>query len=289
MSTQEGSRLDELLAGRALGDLSDEEVAELDALLEQSPGADAESFERALAAVDLIAIEKLDELPQGLAAKIGKDAERAFPPRKAMESNVVAMARPTAARSRGSWVGWAVAASFALLAASAWIDRARHGSGPDGAPSALPANVATAKNCPSASAPPPPSSAAPSSSSSVGAAPLLADARVVPWSATKDAAAKGASGEVKWSARSQEGTMHIRGLAKNDPHVSQYQLWIFDAERDERYPVDGGVFDITGDDVVVPITPKVAAKKAKLFAITIEPPGGVVVSKREHIVLTAAM
>jgi hypothetical protein len=109
------------------------------------------------------------------------------------------------------------------------------------------------------------------------------------WSATKDPAAKAASGDVVWNASEQKGFMRFHGLAKNDPKVSQYQLWIFDKTRDQKYPVDGGVFDVdtqTGD-VVVPITARVPVGDATLFAITVEKPGGVVVSKRERIVLTA--
>jgi anti-sigma-K factor RskA len=84
--------------------------------------------------------------------------------------------------------------------------------------------------------------------------------------------------------------MRIRGLASNDPKVTQYQLWIFDAERGDTYPVDGGVFDVTPTargEVIVPIQAKLVVGKPVLFAITVEKPGGVVVSKRERIVLTA--
>jgi hypothetical protein len=48
--------------------------------------------------------------------------------------------------------------------------------------------------------------------------------------------------------------MRIRGLAPNDPRRAQYQFWIFDATRNERDPVDGGVSDVTAGEVVVPIT-----------------------------------
>ncbi len=86
--------------------------------------------------------------------------------------------------------------------------------------------------------------------------------------------------------------MRFVGLAPNDPKVLQYQLWIFDKLRDERYPVDGGVFDVgaVGPDgeLVIKITAKLAVGEPVLFAITVEPPGGVVVSKRERIVVTAA-
>ena len=82
--------------------------------------------------------------------------------------------------------------------------------------------------------------------------------------------------------------MRFVGLAANDPTVSQYQLWIFDKARDQAYPVDGGVFDVSGSgEVIVPIDPKIHVDDATLFAVTVERPGGVVVSKRERIVVTA--
>jgi hypothetical protein len=111
----------------------------------------------------------------------------------------------------------------------------------------------------------------------------------VAWSPTKDAAGQGETGEVVWSNERQEGYMTFRSVAKNDPTKSQYQLWIFDGERDERYPVDGGVFDVdpSSGEVVVPISAKVKVAKPTLFAVTVEAPGGVVVSKRERIVVAA--
>lgn len=115
------------------------------------------------------------------------------------------------------------------------------------------------------------------------------DARTLPWSATKDEAAKGASGDVVWSTSAQQGYMRFKGLAPNDPKQSQYQLWIFAEGQDERYPVDGGVFDVdSSGEVVVAIDPKLHVEQPTLFAVTVEKPGGVVVSKRERIVLTAA-
>ncbi|MBC7976937.1 MAG: anti-sigma factor, partial [Myxococcales bacterium] len=122
-------------------------------------------------------------------------------------------------------------------------------------------------------------------------AELLAQARDVattPWVPTKDAAGQTASGDVVWSPSVQRGFMRFVGLAPNDPAKTQYQLWIFDRARDQLYPVDGGVFNVpsTGE-IVVPITPRVTVSDPNLFAITVEPPGGVVVSKRERIVVTA--
>jgi hypothetical protein len=121
---------------------------------------------------------------------------------------------------------------------------------------------------------------------------LLAEAQDVAraaWSPTKDPNSQGTSGEVVWSTARQQGFMTFRSLAPNDPSKSQYQLWIFDGERDERYPVDGGVFDVDAStgEVVVPITAKVRVGKPTMFVVTVERPGGVVVSTRERIVVAA--
>jgi anti-sigma-K factor RskA len=111
------------------------------------------------------------------------------------------------------------------------------------------------------------------------------------WTATEDAAAVGASGDVVWSSSRQEGYMRFQGLAPNDPEENQYQLWIFDPTRAdwEAKPVDGGVFDVPSNgEVVVPIDAKLAVADTALFAITVEVPGGVVVSERERLALTAS-
>jgi DNA/RNA-binding domain of Phe-tRNA-synthetase-like protein len=78
----------------------------------------------------------------------------------------------------------------------------------------------------------------------------------------------------------------------------QYQLWIFDKGRgaySTKTAVDGGVFDVdtaTGD-VIVPIDAKLEIFEPTLFAVTTEPPGGVVVHEDDEargyaIVLTAS-
>ena len=38
--------------------------------------------------------------------------------------------------------------------------------------------------------------------------------------------------------------MRFVNLAANDPQQNVYQLWIFDAHQDEKYPVDGGIFNV---------------------------------------------
>lgn len=113
----------------------------------------------------------------------------------------------------------------------------------------------------------------------------------VPWTATADTTARGATGDVVWSQADQRGVMRFTGLAPNDPTTWQYQLWVFDATRDERYPVDGGVFDIPPGrtTVDVPIAVRVPVGRATMFAVTIERAGGVVVSTRERIAVLAKL
>jgi hypothetical protein len=107
------------------------------------------------------------------------------------------------------------------------------------------------------------------------------------WQQPTDDTTVGRHGDVVWSSQKQEGYMLISGLAKNDPTKEQYQLWIFDPSRDAN-PVDGGVFDVSADgDVIVPIHSKLAVNDPTLFAITVEKPGGVVVSDKSRLPLLA--
>ena len=123
-------------------------------------------------------------------------------------------------------------------------------------------------------------------------ADLLASAKditTLSWTPTTDPNGKTAAGDVVWSKSAQKGYMRFTGLAANDPTKIQYQLWIFDKNRPQETPVDGGVFDVSATgEIIVPITAKLSVDDPVLFAVTIEKPGGVVVSKRERIVVTAA-
>ena len=168
-----------------------------------------------------------------------------------------------------SLAGWAVAAVCASVAALGWWQK----TAPD-----IAAPVATA--------PEPPRHAS-------GRRILLARAGTVstPLLATVDEAAAGAAGDVVWHSGTQRGYLRITGLRPNVPTREQYQLWIFDGDRDERYPVDGGVFDVGSFDedgaAIIPIRAAINVARPTLFAVTVEKPGGVVVSARERIVLTA--
>lgn len=104
----------------------------------------------------------------------------------------------------------------------------------------------------------------------------------VRWTGTEDEHVIGpVGGEVCFDASTNDGILVIEGLAANDPTREQYQLWIFDATRDERFPVDGGVFDVPKDGrAIIPVAARLPVSKPVLFAVTVEKPGGVVVSDR---------
>ncbi len=106
-----------------------------------------------------------------------------------------------------------------------------------------------------------------------------------------DPALEGVSGEVVWSEQAQEGYLVLAGLPQNDPTQEQYQLWVIESSRGtplEVPPVDGGVFDITEDgEVVVQIRCAIPAQGVVAFAVTREPPGGVVVSDQSQKVVIA--
>ena len=83
--------------------------------------------------------------------------------------------------------------------------------------------------------------------------------------------------------------LRLYGFVANDPSRSRYQVWIYDAARDERYPVDGGIFDVPAgrDEVIVPVHPALPVSRAEAFAVTLERAGGAVVSAREKVVAYA--
>lgn len=116
---------------------------------------------------------------------------------------------------------------------------------------------------------------------------LLASAGVGHWA--WGGASELGSGDVVWDGRQQRGFLRLRGFVPNDPERAQYQLWIFDAARDDRHPVDGGVFDVPAGhaEVIIPMHPTLPVGRALAFAITVERPGGVVVSARDKVVAFA--
>ena len=247
----------ELILDRALQGLSPAEQAEL-ARFAPTAAADLE-IELVAAAVALARVDLTEQpdLPADLAARIERQAIRSL----GAKTNPVPT-RTTAPVRRGRrvapWLGWvAAAAAFGVVLADRTTPRSPV------SPAARPLV---------------------STQDPLGGAP---SARLV---ATGHPLARGASGLVVWDGVRQEGSLRVAGLAPVDPRSGCYQLWIFDASRDERYPVDGGTFTVAGAVAgqVVAVHPRIPVRQPTLFAITLEPPGGVVVSDRDRILLTAA-
>jgi len=114
------------------------------------------------------------------------------------------------------------------------------------------------------------------------------DAIVTAWTAPDDPRFSGVSGDVVWSDERQAGFMRLSGMPANNPANEQYQLWIVDPERAAQ-PVDGGVFDVQAGnrEVIIPINAKLAVNNPAAFAITLEKPGGVVVSAGPLLVVAS--
>jgi len=117
---------------------------------------------------------------------------------------------------------------------------------------------------------------------------LLARNDVLQWNFSGTAEFAELNGDVVWQDESQTGFMRFSGLPANDPQQSQYQLWIVDPERDS-VPVDGGVFNIPAGDgeVLVPVRAALRVSAPVAFVVTVEKPGGVVVSQQEIVAAIA--
>jgi len=258
-------RVMELLVQRATDGLNASEQVELNRLLGQSKHSDGNQFEQTAAALLLAGVGEEEPLPENLKAKLMTQAESftVQMPRSAVVSMPIAEpavpsrrrsgVKPAAAVVTPRWA-WLAAAASVLVAIAGWWPRLE---------------VDTQQ----------------------GREQLLAQQTTVQkeWQATEDPAAKGVSGDVVWNQATQVGYMRFRGLASNDPQRVQYQLWIFDRARGDKYPVDGGVFDIPTNqsEVVIPITARLPVRDPAMFAVTLERAGGTVVSERDHIVVLA--
>lgn len=293
-------RLLELLSLRAIEGLDDAEQEEVQRLGSAYPEFDAEELDRAAAALVLAGLRP-EPMPATLRARVEADAEAYFArgraaaagatPARASSPVTPMRARPQRPQAT-AWGGWIAAAAALVIAVTGWLqvdrlDAERKDLGARQA--ALQASVNRLERTLAAR------DAELAALREAGPAELLARLQaqpgtvVLPWATTGDAAAVEIEGAVVWNAKEQAGVMRLQGLAANDPRVAQYQLWIFDAERDDRFPVDGGVFDVPAGagEALVPIQARLPVGKAVLFAITVETPGGVVVSSRDRIALVA--
>jgi anti-sigma-K factor RskA len=271
MNEEQKDLMLDLLIKEAVYGLNEDERRQLTEL-EGADGSaiDTESLALTAAMLSMSGIDKNSELPKNLENRIMADAERYF---DSTEANQVNSSIDAVERKSGfafpSWLGWAVAAAACIaLAFNLFITRSPQ------------TQVVQAPT------PSPEENLSPGQLRQrlIDSAPDLARAF---WAPGNVEAVK-PGGDVVWSDEKQAGYMRLQGLPENDPSQSTYQLWIFDETQDDKTPIDGGTFNVNSDgEVIVPINAKLEPRNTKMFAITVEKPGGVVVSKREKIVALA--
>lgn len=261
-----------LLAGDVLGDLDHAEKARLEELssMAELAGSQRESLARVANSIG-VASELLSEnLPSNeegiqmplnpdLAEKIRRDAIAFLP-----AGNVGNPTNPKSGFLASPWVGWCVAAGLAFVCVSLWFTETRDPQSP------VTASVASEQDAQAWMKSHP-------------------NAIALEWE-IKDSAIVVAGtnpGRVVWDSVSQSGFMSFNALPVNDSAVQQYQLWIIDPKRDDE-PIDGGVFDIVvAGESFVPIQAKLNVIDPAGFAVTVEKPGGVVVSDQSRLPLLA--
>ncbi|MHC4990041.1 MAG: anti-sigma factor domain-containing protein [Planctomycetota bacterium] len=266
-NTANPERLHDLLADRATQGLSPREEAELERLLAEAGDVDPLSYDWAAAALDVaFTMAEQEPMPQTLQQQVEGGAAAWFAKSRGIRltgvddtRSVKAPPPPMASSSLSlAWLPWLVAAAcLALTLTVVWPE-------PRPTPPGLEAQLTTLVGTPGTT--------------------------TLPWQGRQ-----GVAGEVIWNQTQQKGFLRLTNLTPNDPKLMQYQLWIFDAGREargeERIAVDGGVFDVSGTGtLIVPIDAKIQVLEPKLFAITSEPPGGVVEHKTRDaykILLTA--
>jgi len=283
-------RLEELLCTRATQVLTPEESHELDEFI--AKGVDDDligTFDDIAARIDLASMDRsmIEPMPDTLRQRLEDDAagfaarargmsltsdhtDEAVDPAASEErdrsSPIRSIGAPTpdsATRAPRSFLPWTLAAACLLLAVVGWFNRLQSEASPATRYEAIKSSPTT---------------------------------MTVAWNDVENA---GVRGEIVWDQAKQTGVMRFSGLDVNDPQSMQYQLWIFDAGRADSTieeltfnAVDGGVFnvdDATGD-VFIPINAKLEVFEPQLFAVTTEPPGGVVkhVTQGDYrIILTA--
>jgi anti-sigma-K factor RskA len=292
---KEKERMLDLLADQTLFGLIEEETAELENLLNEFPEFRTDdSFEMAAAAINLINLEATDSLPAHLQTKLEAQAKKFFGSTKAEEfsnaqnkqsvadSSESEIAQniyeiPSRRTSVWQWLGWAIAAAACfVLAINLWLTRVQPQS-------EIARNSEVVKTPETGKTQTPELTLAQKREQLIATAP---DVIQTNWTPPNDNGK--ILGDVVWSSSQQKGYLRLRGLPVTNPNEETYQLWIVDESRSEKNPLSGGVFSVNEQgDVIIPIEAQLEVKKPKVFAITKEKPGGVVVSKQEKPVAIA--
>lgn len=274
------ARVLELLSDQATAGLAEQEHQELSRLMAELPldqqqiaKLERGRLDRAVGVALGMMMQKdrAQALPASLRDKLLASGMAALGNNRAPAAAPAHAARPGQSRF-AIYAGWLVAAASIALAAVVYFNR----------PKPIPTPTVFAQ-----------------------AAELARDPSTIKaaWVSGPHAVDKNVTGQVEWNTGLQKGFLRLKGITANDPTKMQYQLWIFDKGRIEpahnndllaQNPIDGGVFDVSNaqldpatGDYIIPIDPKLAVRNPGAFAVTTEVPGGVVVTKRESIILLA--
>jgi hypothetical protein len=295
-------RLEELAVSRLLEPLSTDEALEYAALKRRLGRFDDAAIEHVVALAHLAVLPDAEPVPSSLREAVAKDADEFFANRTpqnriASDHAAVGTGRSLPVKS----AGWGLAAAASIALVFAWLHRGPAIPVPTRvaeSPSAATATPMITTEVPPHSTLPPrmetqhPATEPPAvDGASEWRAFLASHPHAVEraWRAGGDPTGERVTGAVIWDEASQTGYLRFVNLRRNEPNTEQYQLWIFDAGRDQRYPVDGGVFDVTasGGEQIIPIHAKLRVRVPLMFAVTVEHPGGVVVSDRSRIAAIA--
>ena len=276
MNEENKEKMLNLLADRAIFGLSEKETAEFARLATEFPAlAEDNSFEIAAAAFGLVNLEAAQSLPLHLNSKILSNAENFFAAHKgATEQQQKTLTLPPPKRSIWNSLGWAAAAlACVALLVNIWLTRVQP-----------PTEIGRVTPSPTVLP-------TPETNPSVQREQLLASANDVvekKWTDFDPKKPRGIAGDIVWSNSRQKGFARFHNLPVNDKTKETYQIWIFDATRNEKTPVSAGVFDVDQNgDVIVPIDAELKIREPKMFAVTAENPGGVVVSKLGKVMSVA--
>jgi hypothetical protein len=279
-------RMLDLLTDEALFGLDEKERNELRELKKLFPElSNDNSLELTASAIGLTNLQ-IEPMPDSLRSKILADADEFFVPGKT--SNVLNFQPQTPEvetenigeeiqktfefepkRPFMQWLGWVVAALlFVILAVNVfWLRPASPelGKGTTPTPTPIPLTPSMERE------------------------QLLASAKDLvqsEWGDLDPKKPQNVKGDVVWSNSAQKGFVRFRNLPVNDKTKETYQVWIFD--ENQKQPIDGGVFDANeAGEIIIPIDAKLKVQKPKMFAVTAEKPGGVVVSPLEKVMAVA--
>ncbi len=256
--THAPERLLDLLADRATEGLDQPEASELGALLLDHPHIDQDELDWVAATLDVaLTSQHVEPLPERFRDRVLLGADAFFNDARTNSAKYHGDIEKPRHAPRGSRFAWYLAAASIVFALVGWWQVL------------LPAG---------------------SESQSAAFAKFLREADDVIQGSWKGEVAgyENVTGKFAWSGARQGGFMRFENLPPNDPKVAQYQLWIVDPDRD-KHPIDGGVFNVGSDaEAIIAIDAKLQVDRPSVFAVTLEKPGGVVVSDGPLLVVGTA-